>query len=270
MAAFRVMQFNMQFGQIWDEADPQHAPIRLEETLREIRRQEPDLLFLQEVEHAASPDVYRLTPHYNCLRQELAGYHSVFSLPDPDPRELPFGIGLAIFSRTPLTDFNRVVLPSPLIPFEFEGRSTMPTDRLLIGARTIIAGHELALFNVHLLAYFMLRSSSSQYPQQRQTVVRVVAEQTLPTILAGDFNVSDPAPLVQQLAEVGFVEPPSRQPTWRHRPYVLDHIFTNSGLRCVSHRVVPTPASDHHVVVAELEMVGRDGIGLLPASSVHR
>ena len=41
--------------------------------------------------------------------------------------------------------------------------------------------------------------------------------------------------------------------TWRRRPFVLDHIFHNSQLRCVSRRVVPTPASDHHLIVADFE-----------------
>jgi endonuclease/exonuclease/phosphatase (EEP) superfamily protein YafD len=34
---------------------------------------------------------------------------------------------------------------------------------------------------------------------------------------------------------------------------VLDHIFHNARLRCADCRVVPTPASDHHVLVADFE-----------------
>ena len=33
---FRVLQFNMQFGQVWDDRDPDHAPVRLEDTIAEI------------------------------------------------------------------------------------------------------------------------------------------------------------------------------------------------------------------------------------------
>jgi endonuclease/exonuclease/phosphatase (EEP) superfamily protein YafD len=39
--------------------------------------------------------------------------------------------------------------------------------------------------------------------------------------------------------------------TWRRQPYVLDHIFHNAPLRCVGQAVVPTPASDHHALVAD-------------------
>jgi endonuclease/exonuclease/phosphatase (EEP) superfamily protein YafD len=43
--------------------------------------------------------------------------------------------------------------------------------------------------------------------------------------------------------------------TWRRRPYVLDHIFHNPALRPVAYKVEPTPASDHHVLVADFEFV---------------
>ena len=39
------------------------------------------------------------------------------------------------------------------------------------------------------------------------------------------------------------------------KPFILDHIFYNNHLRCTSHRVCPTPASDHHALVANFEFV---------------
>ena len=50
--AFRVLQFNMQFGQVWHDAYPDRAPINLDATLAEIRQHEADIILLQEVEHA--------------------------------------------------------------------------------------------------------------------------------------------------------------------------------------------------------------------------
>ena len=52
MSRFRVLQFNMQFGQGWNDADPDHAPINLDATVAEIRRHDADVINLQEVEHA--------------------------------------------------------------------------------------------------------------------------------------------------------------------------------------------------------------------------
>ena len=257
MNSFRVLQFNMQFGQIWDDTYPDRAPIHLDATIAEIHRHNADIVMLQEVERALPGGVQvQPPPNYTRLRTELAGYDSWFSFPKADPRELPFGIGLAIFSRTPLRDRMRLDLPSPPIEFEFFGQKTTPTDRVLIGAKTTLLGHEEKLFNEHLLAFFMLGSSSTENPFQRNLVAEQLAAAHGPTVLTGDFNVSKHNTLVEQFAERGFATVQHNEVTWRRRPYVLDHVFYNAPLRCVTHRVVPTPASDHHALVADFEFTG--------------
>ncbi len=256
MSTFRVLQFNMQFGQVWDDTYPDRAPIRLEATLEEIRRHNADIILLQEVEQALPGGVqFQPPPNYTRLRAELAGYDSWFSYPKADPSELPFGLGLAIFSRTPLRDSMRLDLPSPPIEFEFFGRKTTPTDRVLIGAKTTVLGRELQIFNTHLLAFFMLGSSSTLNPFQRNLVADQLSASRGPTILTGDFNVSKHHTLVAQFAERGYATVQQTEITWRRRPFVLDHIFYNAQLRPVAHRVEPTPASDHHIIVADFEFV---------------
>ncbi len=252
--SFRVLQFNMQFGQIWDDTYPDRAPIRLEASLEEIRRHEADIILLQEVERALPGGVqFQPPPNYTRLREALTGYDSWFGYPKADPRELPFGIGLAIFSRTPLRETTRLDLPSPPIEFDFFGDKKTPTDRLLIGAKTTVAGRELQLMNTHLLAFFMLGSSSAANPVQRTLVAVQLAKCKVPTLLTGDFNVSRHESLVTQFAAQGFQTVQQSEVTWRRRPYVLDHIFYNAPLRCLRHAVRPTSASDHHALVADFE-----------------
>ena len=254
MSRFRVLQFNMQFGQIWDDTWPDRAPVRLDATLAEIRQHDADIIMLQEVEQTMPGGVQaQPPPNYTRFCAELTGYHSWFSYPKADPRELPFGIGLAIFSRTPLRETMRLDLPSPAIEFDFFSKKTTPTDRLLIGAKTTVLGHEIQLFNAHLLAFFMLGSSSSSNPFQRTLIAEQLAAARGPTILTGDFNVSKHQSLVAQFGASGFATVQQKQITWRRRPFVLDHIFYNPPLRAVGHRVVPTPASDHHALVADFE-----------------
>jgi endonuclease/exonuclease/phosphatase family metal-dependent hydrolase len=249
---FKVLQFNMQFGQGWDDADPDGAPVDLERTIAEIRSHDADVVLLQEVEHAmpggaqASPP-----PNYTRLSKALDGYHGFFSYPKPDPRELPFGIGLAIFSKTPLFGISVLHLPSPPIEFEFGGEQKTPTDRLLIGAKTAIEGRELQIFNTHLLAFFMLNSSSEIYYEQRQRVIEHLRHAEGPTLLGGDFNVSKHDSLVRQFEAAGYRAVQTQEVTWRRRPYVLDHIFYNRNLSMSSHTVIPTMASDHHMLLAE-------------------
>lgn len=256
MSTFKVMQFNMQFGQMWDEADPDHAPIDLDLTIAEILRQNADLVLLQEVEHAQLGGVQiNPPPNFTLMKAALKGYHGYFSYPKADPRELPFGIGLAIFSKTPLRDTFRVDLPSSTVEFEFEGEKKTPTDRQMIGATTSLNGHTLQLFNTHLLAYFMLNSSSENHLDQRRLVIEQLRHASGPTLIAGDFNVSKHESLVRQFAEVGFQTVQEKEITWRQQPYVLDHIFYSPHMRPVHHSVKPTPASDHHILIAEFEFV---------------
>ncbi len=257
MSTFRVLQFNMQFGQKWNEADPDGAPVDVEATLAEIRRHGADLVFLQEVEQARSGGVQpEPPPNFTRLRAALADYDGFFAYPRPDPRELPFGIGLAFFSRTPLRDTFRRDLPSPPVEFDFNGRKTTPTDRLLIGAKTTLAGREVQLLNTHLLAFFMLGSSSEQNNEQRRMVAAQLRAVTGPALLAGDFNVRHTASLIAQFATCGFATVQQTEPTWRRHPYVLDHIFHNAPLRLVRCAVLPTLASDHHALVADFQFAG--------------
>lgn len=254
MSRFRVLQFNMQFGQVWDEADPDGAPVDVQQAIDEITRHDADIIILQEVEQA-QPDGEQLDPppHFEKLKLALPGYHSYFSYPRADSRELPFGIGLAIFSRTALHDTLREDIPSPPVEFDFFGETKTPTDRVLIGARTFLAGQELCLLNTHLLAFFMLKTSSETHGCQRAQVGEQLRKAKLPTILCGDFNVSNTQSLVEEYAKFGFQSVQTDEVTWRRQPYVLDHIFYNEAIRCVSHQVVPTESSDHHVLLADFE-----------------
>lgn len=256
MKRFRILQFNMQFGQGWDDADPDHAPIDLKATIAEIKRHNADIIHLQEVEHARSDGSHPpVPPNYSRLKAELDGYHGTFSFPRPDPRELPFGIGLAIFSRWPLQPTVCINLPSPPVEFDFFGEKKTPTDRLLISADVDIHDRRVRLMNTHLLAFFMLKSSSEEHRIQRDIVEQELRKSTTPTVLTGDFNVSKHESLIEQFAAAGFQTAQSTEITWRRMPYVLDHVFYNSPLRCVNCEVHPTPASDHHALVADLEFV---------------
>ncbi|HXN35062.1 MAG TPA: endonuclease/exonuclease/phosphatase family protein [Opitutaceae bacterium] len=249
---FRVLQFNMQFGMGWDATSPDTAPMDVEATIAEIRRHNPDVILLQEVEHAQPGGVQvEPPPNYTRIREALSDYDGWFSYPKADPRELPFGIGLAILSRTPLIEKARIDVPSPAIEFEFMGRKTTPTDRLMIGAKTVVKGREVQFYNVHLLAFFMLGSSSTMFPWQRDLVADRLAESDIPTILGGDFNVSQHSSLVEQFAEFGYATVQYKVPTWHRRPFVLDHIFYNSGLKCSKYSVENSTASDHLPVYAD-------------------
>jgi endonuclease/exonuclease/phosphatase family metal-dependent hydrolase len=253
-ARFKVLQFNMQYGQIWSDSYPDHAPVRLPTTIKEIQAHDADIVTLQEVERAQPGGVQPAEPrNYLDLKKALPGYDSYFSFPKADPRELPFGIGLAIFSKTPLRQTLRMDLPSPPVEFDFFGEKMTPTDRLLIGATTTVCGREVQLLNTHLLAFFMLHTSEEHQGQRELVARQLNASRDRPTLLAGDFNVCKHDRLIEQFNGVGYQTVQSTERTWRRRPFVLDHIFYNDWLRPTAHWVRPTPASDHHTLSAEFE-----------------
>ncbi|MEO6053148.1 MAG: endonuclease/exonuclease/phosphatase family protein [Chthoniobacterales bacterium] len=256
MDTFKVATFNMQFGQAWDEADPDNAPVHIEDTLAFLRTIDADIFLLQEVERAQKGGVQADPPiNYTFLREGLPGYDSVFAYPEINPQELPFGIALAIFSRWKLHDFDIAHLPPPDIQFEFQNEIVKPSFRQLISARTNVSGREISLLNTHLQAFFMIDATSNEFCEQRNIVEQQLRSQNLPTILGGDFNCSPEENIAGQLLKAGYNTAQNEEITWRRRPYVLDHLFYNPQLRTISHKVVPTPCSDHHLVVAEFAFV---------------
>jgi endonuclease/exonuclease/phosphatase family metal-dependent hydrolase len=257
MQPFKILTFNIQFGQRWDAADPDSAPVDVGAVADEILRQDADIVLVQEVERV-DPRTHRpFNPrNFPFLSRRLAPMHAVFDLPPENDRELPFGIGLAIFSKTPLTDFISRPLPAAEIEFTFEGKVTSPTDRLLIGATTTLGGRALRIFNTHLQAYFMIGSTSDDHPGQRRIVESLLRDSSLPTVLGGDFNLGPGETLIRQFEQAGCRPVQTAQPTWKRRPYVTDHLFVNRDLRCVSATVVPTLTSDHDILTATLEFRG--------------
>jgi endonuclease/exonuclease/phosphatase family metal-dependent hydrolase len=256
LMSFRLLQFNMQYAQGWDDANPDAAVFDLDATIAEILKYDADIVFLQEVEQAQPGGKQsQPPPNYRRLQAALPGYDSVFGYPRADERELPFGLGLAIFSKTPLRDLIKHNLPSPHIEFDFYGEKKTPTDRVLISARTEINGHELTLLNTHLLALFMLKSSSEIHGEQRRLVGELLRAARESTLLAGDFNVSQPDSLIAEYRQFGFETVQSTEITWRRMPFVLDHIFYNEKLRCVAQQVIPTMTSDHHLLIGDFEFV---------------
>jgi len=239
----------MQFGQAWDADQPDKAPINLDDTIAFLEQSDADILFLQEVEQAR-PGGEQLWPPPNFMRLKAAlhGYHSVFAYPKVNPDELPFGLALAIFAKTPLVDFRAQNLPPAPLTFEFEGKTVAPSHRQLISAKTTIAGRTIQLFNTHLQAFFMIHGSSDAHPEQRNLVLETVRAVKGPALLAGDFNSAPEEGLVEQFMAAGLRTAQNTEPTWRRRPYVMDHLFFNAGLRLEGVEVMPTLCSDHHAV----------------------
>ncbi len=246
----------MQFGQAWDPDEPLRAPVRLEDTIAFLEDNPHDVYFLQEVERAQpGGEQTEPPPNFTRIAGALDAHHAVFAYPPVNPDELPFGIALAILSRTPLVDFQHIELPAPPLTFDFEGGTRVPSRRQLISARTRIAGCDVALMNTHLQAFFMIGSTSLEHRGQRDRVDEAFRATTGPTLCGGDFNCAPHEHLVEQYRAAGYETAQDSEITWRHQPFVTDHLFFNSGLRATRSEVIPTVCSDHHAVSADFRFV---------------
>ncbi len=251
---FRLLTLNIQNGQPWDPADPDRPGEDIAGVAEFLLAQEADILCLQEVERGYDGgSQVEPPPNYQALKARLAGYDSVFAYPLKNKCEIPFGLGLAIFSKTPLEDFERVDLPAAPIEFEFAGKKRCASSRLLLSAATGLGGRRLHILNTHLQAFFMIGSSSDEHPAQRELVERRLRRLAGPSILAGDMNSAPEENLVAHFGDAGFSTAQNCVPTWKRRPYVVDHIFHNAALRLIGQRVVATTVSDHDAVVAEFD-----------------
>ncbi|MEX1117315.1 MAG: endonuclease/exonuclease/phosphatase family protein [Terrimicrobiaceae bacterium] len=248
---FTALTLNIQNGEPWTGDEASTPPVDIAGTCRFLASHPVDFLFLQEVEqgydggHQVHP-----APNYQRLKAALPDYESVFSYPLPNRDEIPFGLGLAIFSRWPLRGFWKEDLPVPDITFEFGSRKRKPSSRLLMGVEASLPEGKIALLNTHLQAFFMVDSRSDSHPAPRNQVEQALRRMTLPSLLAGDFNCAPGETLIEQFAGAGFLPAQTTEITWRRRPYTLDHIFFNSPIELLSSEVIPTLVSDHHAVKA--------------------
>ena len=69
------------------------------------------------------------------------------------------------------------------------------------------------------------------------------------------MNAAPEETLVEHFEDAGFLAVQKTVPTWKRRPYVVDHIFRSAQLRLVSHQILPTPTSDHDAIAADFEFV---------------
>ena len=251
----RTLTLNMQSGEIWDPGHPDEAPFDLEQTISFLRQQDCDLIFLQEVEFPATslPDT-AIHPNYDRLKVALCDYQSWFAYPAATRPQLPFGIGLAIFSRLPLKDCFHVVLPASDVRFEFRGQWWLPAERSLIGASLTMDDQDILLLNTHLQAYFMIDSSSDRHPEQRHVLATVLKGRKTPVILGGDFNCTAQENTVADIEHCGLKTVQKREITWHRLPHVLDHLFYSPELQAGMVQVVPTTISDHDAVRAEFSL----------------
>jgi endonuclease/exonuclease/phosphatase family metal-dependent hydrolase len=159
----------------------------------------------------------------------------------------PGNTGVALLSRTPLNDIERIDLPWHECAWR---------PRLAMGATVDLAGQQIRLMNVHVDPHGPLDNQH----QQLEALLDQAELFRGPRVILGDFNTlsKQKAVEIRRLMESrGYSTPfPTGTPTWRGAGlrYHADWIFVN-GLEAKRWGVVkPLHVSDHWPIWAEVTL----------------
>jgi endonuclease/exonuclease/phosphatase (EEP) superfamily protein YafD len=202
----------------------------------EIRASGADIVFLQEY-----------TEHWHAaLRAALAQDYPYECHVCRDD-----SFGAAVYSSRPF-------LSEPELNLSL-GLSSLPQIRAVVD----ISQRPVAIYNVHLLPPTSLKYTTENRLQFADLIDQLAAE-SMPFILAGDFNFTETTPQAAVLRRVGTVEAYAvggwgRGSTWpvnsflRYLPgFRLDHIYLGNGLTCSDCQTGIGRGSDHRPVIAKI------------------
>lgn len=200
----------------------------------EIRAADADIVLLQEY-----------TNHWHEALQHGIGPsypHVVYRC-----REDSFGV--AVYSKVPF-----VGEPDLAIPL---GSGSVPQVRAVIRW----ADRDVAVYNVHLLPPWGLEYTT-ETRLQFADLARMLDQEKLPIIMAGDFNFTHSCTQADRLAELGFRDThqlagKGRGTTWPNLSslklfpgLMLDHVFLSPELCASTHDIGIGEGSDHRPITA--------------------
>ncbi|MCM1067904.1 MAG: endonuclease/exonuclease/phosphatase family protein [Muribaculaceae bacterium] len=231
----KVMSYNIRFGEL----------ASMERIAKEIKEQNPDFVALQEVDVNSFRNI---APHNNGRNfiNELAMHTGMFGY---FGRTVNFSVkdgyyGIAILSRHPTVKVESLDLPNY--------KNVEP--RVMLKGEFLLDGHKPFVFaSTHLSV-----EDASQREEQARYIVKLLGADSIPAVLAGDFNATPDMPAVKILEEEGAMlcgdapTYPAKAPDKR-----LDYIF---GFPKAAFRlektaegpISPYAASDHLPIVSTI------------------
>jgi len=195
-----------------------------------IQAEQPDLVLLFEVDH-------RWIEHMGILN---AGFPYSCSSPRTD------NFGIALWSKFELRDTRVAPMTEVRVP-------TIITD-------VLAPGGSFRLIGTHPLPPVSSRYVTLRNEQLAIIAAEVAAHPGMPTLVAGDLNLTPWSPVFADLLHDGRLRDTSRgfglQRTWPESNWFMripiDHVLVTDGISIVDRRVGPNVSSDHRGIIAEL------------------
>lgn len=212
--------------------------------LRSIRRASPDVLVLQEYS----------TIMDHAIRNELADEYP-YQLRKPRQNN---GDGWAVYSRRPL-----------LAPIDTSLRLHESKRQARFAVR--MGDKEVVIYALHLTSPQSV-DLIGRNRAETADLVEMIAAETKPVILVGDFNFTETTANAAALRELGLrnthdLAGSGRGSTWRYRKFGIthrlpgfriDHVFVGPELTCTNSRVLDTFGSDHRPIIADIAWAAVD------------
>lgn len=221
VAELRVLTSNVEFGQ---------ATGALIDT---VRREEPDVVFVQECEYRCDAALKRALADSHPHRQAVEGGGSE---------------GSVILSRFPL-----------------EATDGVPGTMGMPGAVADVDGHSVRLQLAHPMPPL---PEQVRLWQRELGGLRAAAAAAgdVPTVLAGDFNASQDHAAFRRILDTGLrdaarLDGADRTPTWPSRTAPafgtqIDHVLVSEEFAAAGARFLALPDTDHHAVLVDLTLYG--------------
>ncbi|MEV6179594.1 endonuclease/exonuclease/phosphatase family protein [Streptomyces sp. NPDC052015] len=220
VARLRVLTSNVEFGWATDAL------------IAAARREEPDVVFVQECEYGCQAAVTR----------ELGGTH-----PHRRAVEGDTSVGSIILSRFPLT-------PAPVVP----GRMGMP------GAVADVDGHAVRLQLAHPKPPLPRQVTLWKRELGRLKDFAARHRDDGPLILAGDFNASQDHAAFRRILDTGLYDAARlagrhREPSWptRTTPALgtqIDHVLVSEEFSANRARFLDLPGTDHRSLLVDVTL----------------
>jgi endonuclease/exonuclease/phosphatase family metal-dependent hydrolase len=236
LVKIRVMTYNIRFGKGWDDQWD------LDRTANVIRDANPDLVGIQEVDREWSSRS-EFKDVVTELAERLGMFYTFAPSMDKAPGTAGSKFGNAILSKYPIDE-----VWSRLLPAEGMGRG-------MVGVRLRIAGVPINFVTTHL------GLSTSDRLKEVDEILKALDEVPGPTVITGDWNVTDQAEEVAAMKQVfqdtQTVAGKSNVGTFHNKDGSrerIDYIFASPEFGVDSVDIPEVIASDHLPVVANLTL----------------
>jgi endonuclease/exonuclease/phosphatase (EEP) superfamily protein YafD len=203
-----------------------------------------DLVVIQEV-----------TGPWAAALDEVPGFPHRAFFPRPDP----YGIG--VLSRRPLHALELIDLAGDGLPS--------------LSGVVDVEGRPVRFLGLHT-RWPVLPDLARARDQALEEVARIVTDESRPTVVLGDLNLTPDSPAFGRLLEDGglrdAVVGPGWRPTWRAGFWPLalriDHVLVSDGLCAVEAKVGESVGSDHRPILARLQLT--TAADLAPQAAIAR